>query len=112
MNHCIVWYCIVLHSSIYIVPLSSRGPTEALLVRLAIRNETSFNKYKDVERLDDKKEALLIEQLFIETLFIGPLFIESLFIEYCWLNHCLLNHCLLNHFLLNHYLLNHGLLNH
>src|SRR6218665_1521030 len=47
MNECIylgmVWY-----SSIYIAPLNSRGPTEALLVRLAPRKETSFN---------DKKEA-------------------------------------------------------
>ena len=34
-----VWY-----SSIYIVLLNSRGPTEALLVRLASRKETSFKK--------------------------------------------------------------------
>jgi len=31
---------IVLHSSIYIAPLNSRGPTEAVLVRLAPRKET------------------------------------------------------------------------
>src|SRR6218665_2651223 len=30
-------YCIVLYSSIYIAPHNSRGPTEALLVRLAPR---------------------------------------------------------------------------
>jgi len=31
-----------LYSSIYIVPLNSREPTEVLLVRLAPRRETSF----------------------------------------------------------------------
>src|SRR6218665_324962 len=36
--------CIVLYSSIYIAPLNSRVPTEALLVRLAPRKETSFIK--------------------------------------------------------------------
>ena len=36
--------CIVLYSSIYIAPLNSRGPTEALLVRLAPRKETGFKK--------------------------------------------------------------------
>src|SRR6218665_2351645 len=34
----------VLYSSIYIAPLNSHGPTEALLVRLAPRKETSFKK--------------------------------------------------------------------
>ena len=43
-----VWY-----SSIYIAPLNSREPTEALLVRLAPRKETSFDK--EVETLNDKK---------------------------------------------------------
>jgi len=50
--------CIVLYSSIYIAPLNRHGQTEALLVRLAPRKEQvlrSFNK--DVERLDDKREA-------------------------------------------------------
>src|SRR6218665_3312010 len=35
-------YCIVLYSSIYIAPLNSHRQTEALLVRLAPRKETSF----------------------------------------------------------------------
>src|SRR6218665_869363 len=35
---------IVLYSSIYIAPLSSHRQTEALLVRLAPRKETSFKK--------------------------------------------------------------------
>jgi len=35
---------IVLYSSIYIAPLNSRAPTEALLVRLVPRKETSFKK--------------------------------------------------------------------
>jgi len=37
--------CIVLYSSIYIVPLNSHGQTEALLVLLAPRKETSFKKW-------------------------------------------------------------------
>jgi len=37
----IVLYC----SSIYIASLNSREPTEALLVRLAPRKETSFKKW-------------------------------------------------------------------
>ena len=41
---CIVLYCIVLYSSIYIAPLSSHRQTEALLVQLAPRKETSFKK--------------------------------------------------------------------
>jgi len=40
----IILYSNVLYSSIYISPLNSRGPTEALLVRLAPRKETSFKK--------------------------------------------------------------------
>ena len=36
--------CIVLYSSIYIAPLNSRGPSEALFVRLAPGKETSFKK--------------------------------------------------------------------
>jgi len=47
-----VWY-----SSIYIAPLNSRGSTEALLVLFAPRKETSLRSGKEVERLDDKKEA-------------------------------------------------------
>ena len=39
-----VRHCIVLYSSTYIAPLNSRGPTEALLIRLAPRKETSFKK--------------------------------------------------------------------
>src|SRR6218665_2727197 len=41
-----VWllYCIVLYLSIYIAPLNSHGQTEALLVQLAPRKETSFKK--------------------------------------------------------------------
>src|SRR6218665_3522823 len=35
---------IVLYSSIYIAPLNSQGSTEALLVLLAPRKETSFKK--------------------------------------------------------------------
>jgi len=35
---------VVLYSNIYIAPLNSRGPTEALLVRLAPRKETGFQK--------------------------------------------------------------------
>ena len=35
---------IVLYSSIYIAPLNSHRQTEALLVRLAPRKETSFKK--------------------------------------------------------------------
>src|SRR6218665_141336 len=38
-RHGRVWY-----SSIYIAPLNTRGPTEALVVRLAPRKETSFKK--------------------------------------------------------------------
>ena len=41
-KHCPCW--ILLYSRIYIAPVNSRGPTEALLVRLAPRNETSFMK--------------------------------------------------------------------
>jgi len=37
-------YCVVLYSSIYILPLNSHGQTEALLVRLAPRKETSLKK--------------------------------------------------------------------
>ena len=40
----IVLYCIVLYSSIYIAHLNSHRQTEALLVRLAPRKETSFKK--------------------------------------------------------------------
>jgi len=40
-----VWYGMVWYSSIYIEPLNSRGPTEALLVRLAPRKGTSFKKW-------------------------------------------------------------------
>ena len=36
--------CIVLYSNIYIAPLNSHRQTEALLVRLAPRKETSFKK--------------------------------------------------------------------
>src|SRR6218665_2876102 len=39
-----VLYCIVLYSSIYIAPLNSQRQTEALVVRLAPRKETSFKK--------------------------------------------------------------------
>jgi len=38
-------YCIVLYSSIYIAPLNSQRQTEALVVRLAPRKETSFKKW-------------------------------------------------------------------
>ena len=37
-------HCIVLYLSIYIAPLNSHGQTEALLVGLASRTETSFKK--------------------------------------------------------------------
>ena len=37
-------YGIVLYSSIYIAPLNSLGPTEALSVRLAPRKKTSLKK--------------------------------------------------------------------
>jgi len=37
-------YCIVLYLSICIKPLNSHGQSEALLVRLAPRKETSFKK--------------------------------------------------------------------
>jgi len=37
--------CIVLYSSIYIALLNNHGQTEVLLVRLAPRKETSFNKW-------------------------------------------------------------------
>ena len=40
----LVLYCIVLYSSIYIAPLNSQRQTEALVVRLAPRKETSFKK--------------------------------------------------------------------
>ena len=40
----LTWYGMVWYSSIYLAPLNSRGPTEALLVRLAPRKETSFEK--------------------------------------------------------------------
>src|SRR6218665_2012342 len=40
-EHCVL-YCIVLYSSIYIAPLNSQRQTEALVVRLAPRKETSF----------------------------------------------------------------------
>jgi len=39
-----VWY-----SSIYIAPLNSRGPTEALLVRLAPRNRQVLRSDNEVE---------------------------------------------------------------
>jgi len=38
-------YCIVLYSSIDIALLNSHRQTEALLVRLAARKETSFKKW-------------------------------------------------------------------
>jgi len=44
-NHVTVLYCIVLYLSIYIAPLNSHGQTEALLVHLAPRKETSFKKW-------------------------------------------------------------------
>ena len=47
-----VWY-----SSIYIAPFNGRGPTEAPLVRLAPRKRQVLRSDKEVERLDDKKEA-------------------------------------------------------
>ena len=50
-------YCIVLYSSIHIAPLNSHRQTEALLVRLAPWKETSLKSDKDVERLDDRREA-------------------------------------------------------
>ena len=37
-------YCIVMYSSIYIAPLNSHRQTEALLVRLAPRKDTSIKK--------------------------------------------------------------------
>jgi len=40
----VVWYGMVWYSSIYIAPLNSCGPTEALLVRLAPRKEASFKE--------------------------------------------------------------------
>ena len=49
-----------MYSSIFIVPLNSRGPTEVLLVRLAPRKGTSFKRDKDIERLEDKKEDIMI----------------------------------------------------
>ena len=42
--YCIVLYCVVLYSSIYIAPANSHEQTEALLVRLVPRKETSFKK--------------------------------------------------------------------
>jgi len=47
-----VWY-----SSIYIAPLNSRGPTEALLVSISSKKKRQvLRSNKEVERLDDKKE--------------------------------------------------------
>jgi len=40
----LVWYGMVWYLRIYITPLNSRGPTEALLLRIALRNGTSFKK--------------------------------------------------------------------
>jgi len=48
-----------LYSSIYIVPLNSRGPTEAPLVRLAPRKEKVLRGDKEVGRLDDKHELMV-----------------------------------------------------
>ena len=44
LPHSTSLYCIVLYLSIYIAPLNSHGQTEALLVELAPRKETSFKK--------------------------------------------------------------------
>jgi len=56
-----VWNGMVWYSSIYIAPLNNRGPTEALLVRLAPlhvhEKRQVLRSDKEVERLDDKKEA-------------------------------------------------------
>src|SRR6218665_324195 len=50
-------YCIVLYSSIYIAPLNSHRQTEALLVRLTPKKRQVLRSDKDVERLDDRREA-------------------------------------------------------
>jgi len=42
----LVWYSII-----YIAPLNSRGPTEALLVRLAPQKRQVLRSDKEVERL-------------------------------------------------------------
>ena len=58
--HLTSWFSlsiIILYTSIYIAPLNSRGPTEALMVRLAPRRRHVLRSDKEVERLDDKKEA-------------------------------------------------------
>ena len=51
-------YCIVvLYSSIYIASPNSREPTEALFIRLSPKKRQVLRSDKEVERLDDKKEA-------------------------------------------------------
>ena len=50
-------YCIVLYLNIYIALLNSHGQTEALLVQLAPEKRQVLRSDKDVERLDDKREA-------------------------------------------------------
>jgi len=42
--------CIVLYSGIYIAPLNNRGPTEALLVRLAPKKRQVLRRDKNVYR--------------------------------------------------------------
>ena len=44
-------YCIALYSSIYIAPLNSCGPTEALLVRLARKKRYVLRSDKEVKRI-------------------------------------------------------------
>jgi len=46
-----------LYANIYIAPLNCRGPIEAHLFRLAPRKRQVLRSDKEVERLDDKKEA-------------------------------------------------------
>ena len=56
---------IVLYSSISIAPINSRGPTEALLVRLVQVKGHVLRSDKDVERLDNKKETTEQDNLHV-----------------------------------------------
>lgn len=57
--------CIVLYSSIYVMPLNRRWPTEALLVRLVQVKGHVLRSDKDVERLDNKKETTEQDNLHV-----------------------------------------------
>ena len=62
---------IVLYSSIYIAPLNSSGPAEALLVRLAPKKRHVLRSDKEVGTWYDKNEARADGVISGVMLFIG-----------------------------------------